>query len=77
MLRPFRRSDAHCRKAQPVGADDERVRSRPGNRPHVILSEAKDLRCQANRAPGPEILRFAQDDMWRRSLEGNDDRFCL
>ena len=32
---------------------------------HVILSEAKDLRRWHAIRPGPQILRFAQNDMWR------------
>ena len=31
--------------------------------PHVMLSEAKDLRSEPNRVPLLEILRFAQHDM--------------
>src|SRR5579884_1630324 len=36
--------------------------------PPVILSAAKDLLRQAGRAPGPQILRCAQDDRLALSI---------
>jgi hypothetical protein len=36
----------------------------------VILSAAKDLRSPAIRAQTPEILRCAQDDIWRQVWNG-------
>ena len=50
-------SGLFCRDAM-MNVDEER-----GEIEHVILSEAKDVRHRAIRAPMLEILRFAQDDM--------------
>ena len=53
---------ARFRSLNQVGADNEFLQPTSVNLPHVILSEAKNLRSKPNRVLATEILSEAKND---------------